>query len=212
MVLKQLTILAALLLGSATALAHPVAFQGALGVMAYHQPDMIDWQIAYSVTSRFALGVDYYRDAMESVTKTYYIPRVNWLVHRWNGKDYQANIYVFGGYGVVSSGGSEKGALFGGGEADYETRAVYVSGKATTRIAKDLNDSTMYQLRAGIAPYAGDYEGLNTWLILQSQYFPNSAEENLRVGPVLRFFYRNVLWETGVSSRGTWNFNFMVHF
>lgn len=212
MMLKQFAILLLAFLALPAAQAHPVAFQGALGLMSYNQPDMTDWQIAYSLTSKLAVGFDYYRDSMEPTTKSYYIPRLNWLVHRWNGKDHQANLYLFGGYGLVNSGGVNRGAAFGGVEADYETRSIYVSGKATTRIAKDLNDSTMYQARAGIAPYEGDYEGLNTWLILQGQYFPNSAVDKLRVGPVLRFFYRNVLWETGVTSQGMWNFNFMVHF
>ncbi len=203
-----------LLLGlfTSVAFAHPVAFQGALGVMAYHAPDMVDWQVAYTVHPKFALGIDYYRDAMEADTKTYYIPRVNFLAHRWNGHDFQANIYLYGGYGVAHAKGSDRGALLVGGEADYETRKVYFSGRATSLFARDLNNSTLYQLRAGIAPYVGDFEGLNSWLILQAQYFPNALQEKLRVGPLLRFFYRNVLWEAGVSSQGTWLFNFMVHF
>ena len=98
MALKQLGILTIFSLLASQAIAHPVAFEGALSLMSYNQADMSDWQIAYSVTPKFALGIDYYRDSMAGVTKNYFIPRVNWLVQRWNGKDHQANIYLSAGY------------------------------------------------------------------------------------------------------------------
>jgi hypothetical protein len=194
----------------ARAEAHPVAFKGAIGLMAYQQADMLEWQALYSVTNRYSLGVDYIWDTMEGPARRLLLARVNWLAHRWNGSDHQANIYVSAGGGAAFLTGATQGAGLGGLEADYETRRVYFSGK-TQGIFTRGSGYWFHQLRAGFAPYLGDYEGLNTWLIVQLQSFPQASADKLRVGPVLRQFYKNVLWELGVSSQGAWSFNFMVH-
>ena len=191
---------------------HPVAYKGAVSLMAFNQPDMQDWQVLYTVARNLSLGVDYIHDTMSGTERFYLVPRISWLMKRWNGEDYQANIYVVGGAGGVRKDSAIELVGEGSVEADYETRKVYVSGKATVIGAKNTDTLAVYQFRTGFAPYAGEYEGLNAWLIGQVQYFPFSNEESVRVGPVLRLFYQNVLWEVGVSARGTWNFNFMVHF
>lgn len=201
-----------LLLISGNALAHPVAFKGAWSFMAFNQPDMLDWQLLYSFHRKFSLGVDYFRDTMEGQPRYFLIPRVSWLVNRWYGADSQGNIYVYGGIGAAKKSGADSLAAEGAIEADYETREIYFSGKALVVAANGFDTLTMYQLRAGFAPYVGEFEDLHTWLILQGQYFPNAVDERLRVGPVMRFFYNNVLWELGVTTQGSWNFNFMVHF
>jgi hypothetical protein len=191
---------------------HPVAFKGAISVMGFNQPDMQDWQLLYSFERNFSLGVDYVHDKMSGADRYYLIPRLSWLVKRWNGEDYQANIYVVGGAGIARINATSELAGEGSVETDYETRKVYLSAKATVMGAKNTDTLAVYQFRAGLAPYAGEYESLNAWLIAQVQYFPFSNDESLRVGPVLRLFYQNVLWEMGVTAKGTWNFNFMVHF
>lgn len=193
-----------------TAHAHPVAYQGAIGLMGYHQADMLEWQALYSVTSWFSFGVDYSWDRMNGPERQVAVGRVNWLAHRWNGRDYQANLYLSAGAGMLERLGTTQGTGLAAVEADYETRKVYFSGKVQSVLAKGAGFSS-YQLRAGVAAYPGEYEGLNTWGIVQLQYFPEAASDQLRVGPVVRFFYRNVLWELGVTSEGLWNFNFMFH-
>ena len=116
-----------------------------------------------------------------------------------------------GGVGAATKTSFTDLAAEGAIEADYETRQIYVSGKANAVVAKNFDTLAVYQLRAGFAPYVGDFEALHSWLIGQIQYLPFSREEPFRVGPVLRLFYRNVLWELGVTTRSTWNFNFMIH-
>jgi hypothetical protein len=204
-------LLAAVTLGG-PALAHPVAFKGAASFMAFNQPDMQDWQLLYSFERQFSLGVDFIRDTMSGPERFFLIPRLSWLVNRWNGPDYQANIYVYGGAGSARVNGSFELAGEAALEADYETRETYLSAKASTAFGQHLTPLTVYQARAGFAPYLASFDGLHSWLILQAQYFPGTTNERLRIGPVLRFFYRNVLWELGVSARGTGSFNFMVHF
>lgn len=199
------------LLGS-PAFSHPVAFKGAWSFMAFNQPDMLDWQLLYSFERKFSLGVDFVREEMVGPERYFLIPRLSWLVQRWNGKEYQANIYVYAGVGAARRDSDIKLAGEASVEADYETRKYYVSGKGTWIGARDQASLVAYQLRAGFAPYLADFEGIHSWLIAQAQYYPLANEENLRVGPVLRVFYRNVLWEMGVSVKGTWNINLMVHF
>ena len=192
--------------------AHPVAYKGAWSFMAFNQPDMLDWQLLYSFERQFSLGVDFYRDTMEGSERYFLIPRLSWLAKRWNGNDSQANIYLTGGVGAAKKGGRHQLAGEGSVEADYETREIYFSGKATAVVARGFETLAVYQIRAGFAPYVADFESLHSWLILQGQYLPNSLENKIRVGPMLRLFYKIVLWETGITTQGLWNFNFMVHF
>lgn len=179
--------------------------------MAFNQADMLDWQLLYSFERNFSFGLDFYRDTMEGPDRYFLIPRLSWLVNRWNGDGYQANIYVFGGVGAARKNSITEPAIEGALEADYETRQIYFSGKATAVAAKNFDTLAVYQLRAGFAPYQGGFEELHSWLIGQAQYLPYARENRWRVGPVLRLFYKSVLWEVGVTTQGNWNFNFMVH-
>lgn len=192
--------------------AHPVAYKGAWSFMAFNQKDMLDWQVLYSFERNLSLGVEFIHDTMEGPDRYFLMPRLSWLVHRWNEKDSQANIYVYGGAGIGKKELEYRAAGEGSIEADWETRKYYTSGKATVVGAKDFETLTVYQLRAGFAPYVGEFNDLHSWLIAQFQYIPSSKDEPLRFGPVMRFFYRSALWEVGVSTKGNWNLNFMVHF
>lgn len=194
------------------AFSHPVAFKGAWSFMAFSQKDMLDWQLLYSFERNLSLGVDFIHDTMEGPERYFLIPRISWLVLRWNEKESQANIYVYAGAGVGKRELDYRTAGEGAIEADWESQKYYVSGKATVVAAKDFETLDVYQFRAGFAPYVGNFDELHSWLIGQVQYIPSSLEESVRVGPVMRFFYRNALWEVGVSARGSWNLNFMVHF
>lgn len=199
------------LLWAPLSFAHPVSFKGGFSFMAFNQPDMYDWQLLYTFEPKLSVGVDFIRDTMEPQERYFLIPRLSWLVHRWNEFDSQANIYVYGGVGLARKGDRSEVAAEGAIEADYETRKVYFSGKATAIAARNFETLAIYQARAGFAPYVGEANELHSWLIAQVQYLPFAPEQSVRFGPVLRMFYRNVLWELGVTTKGNWNFNFMVH-
>lgn len=190
---------------------HPVSFKGGYSFMAFNQSDMYDWQLLYTFEPKLAVGVDFIRDTMEPQERYFLIPRLSWLVQRWNEFDSQANIYVYGGLGLARKGDRSETAAEGAIEADYETRKVYFSGKATAVAARNFDTLAVYQARAGFAPYVGEANDLHAWLIGQLQYLPFAPEQSVRFGPVLRMFYKNVLWELGVTTKGSWNFNFMVH-
>lgn len=191
--------------------AHPVAYQGAWGIMAFMQPGMQDWQIAHSVTSRVALAVEGVKDSMNAESKYYLMPKINVLLKRWNMKNAQANLYTTVGLGLINVGNYREGAATYGAEADYETREFYISGKFNEARSKNYDPTTLIQFRVGFAPYVADYEAFHTWVILSQQYFPNSKGSKYEIGPVLRFYYKNVLWETGATQNGNWIFNFMIH-
>lgn len=199
------------LLSMSPAFGHPVTFKGGTSFMAFNQADMLDWQLIYTFHPKLAVGVDFIRDTMETQERFFLIPRVSWLIQRWNELDSQANIYVFGGAGLARKEGYSAPAVEAAIEADYETRKIYFSGKATTVAARGFDTLSIYQLRTGFAPYVGEAGDLHAWLIAQIQYLPSAKQESLRVGPVLRLFHKNILWELGVTARGSWNFNFMVH-
>lgn len=179
--------------------------------MAFNQADMLDWQLLYTFHPKLSLGVDFVRDTMEPQERFFLIPRMSWLVKRWNETDSQTNIYVYGGVGAARKGDLTEPAVEAAIESDYETRSIYLSGKAQVIAAKNFNTLAVYQLQAGFAPYVGESNELHSWLLARVQYLPFAPEQSVRVGPALRMFYKNVLWELGVTTRGNWNFNFMVH-
>ncbi len=197
------------------ALAGPIGFEDSWAVMAYSTPDMFDSQVSYSFTYRLGLGIDYSTDTMNGPERQWAIARMNYLIHRWNGTDSQGNLYVSAGGGTVLTESISRPALMGAIESDFETRSIYFSGKASTAFAVmtgNIQKLTYLQLRAGVAPYTAEFEEFHSWIMLQTQIFPSADEGRYRIGPLLRFYYRNVLWEIGVTTQRDWNFNFMIHF
>lgn len=197
------------------AFAGPISYEGGWMFSTENQPDYVNWQVSYSLKPWFSLGADYAYDKMEGGNadpKNYGIVRGNFLLKRWNEMDSQGNIYLYGGAGGVKAGDVTGAAWLGGIEADWETRKIYTSAKAQYLDSDKFGASSMYQARFGVAPYLTKFENLHTWVILQVQYFPDAFEEKLKVSPLMRFYIDNVLWELGVSARGTWSFNTMVHF
>jgi hypothetical protein len=49
------------------------------------------------------------------------------------------------------------------------------------------------KLRLGFAPYLAEFDELSFWLILEDR----KSTEQSSVFPILRFYYRNALWEVG---------------
>lgn len=209
---------AALLIAALTATlkthASLVTYQGGYMFTAENQSDSVAWQLAYSPRPFLAVGVEYMFDRMNGATQARetLLARSNYLLKRWNESDSQANIYLFGGLGGVRVSSSNKMAWLAGAETDWESRIFYLSLRGQMVDASQLAAQRFGQLRIGMAPYLTDFESLHSWFIVQAQYWPDALDEKLRVGPILRFYLKNVLWELGVSARGSWTFNTMIHF
>jgi len=195
--------------------AGPISYEGGWIFSTRNQPDSINWQVSYSPKPWLSFGVDYAYDKMagpDVAPKNYGLLRGNLLLKRWNEMESQGNIYLYGGAGGLKTSDATTLAWLGGIEADWETREIYTSVKAQYLDSETFDPSTMYQARFGVAPYLTTFENLHTWVILEVQYSPEAFDEQLKVSPVMRFYIDNVLWELGVSARGTWSFNTMVHF
>lgn len=195
----------------APARAHPVSFQGATSVMTWNQPDLSDTWVTYSARPYLALAGRYMRMVMPEGESRVYLPQVDVLLKRWNAKEYQANIYAYGGFGGARFQSRDGTAAIAGFELDAESRKYFVMGKAEAMRGSIGPDFDQFQLRLGIAPYEAEFEELASWLMVQAQYNP-ALTTKYAITPLARFFYKSVLWETGVSLDGDWMLNVMFHF
>jgi hypothetical protein len=182
--------------------------------MTWNQPHLNDTMVIYSFARRFAAGGTYMRMDMEDEEMKAVVPQLNALVHRWNGLEYQANIYAVGGFGTyeIDNGVNrrEKTTAMAGLEADWESRRYYLSSKATGLFPNFDANTYVQTYRAGIAAYPSRFDEMSAWLILDVQHV-NRREREVTVTPVIRTFYRNVLTEVGASFTGDWMLNFMIH-
>ena len=106
---------------------------------------------------------------------------------------------------------SEAGGYLAGIEADAESRKYFVLLKTETMRSSIAPSFDHAEARLGIAPYEAEYSEIASWFMVQAQWHPN-LEKTFVVTPLARFFYKSVLWETGVSLDGDWMMNFMFHF
>ncbi|HVK60440.1 MAG TPA: hypothetical protein VM432_02770 [Bdellovibrionales bacterium] len=194
-----------------SAQAHPVTYQGATGVMTWNQPFMSDHWITYSFRRDMAIAGRFMRMEMQDGQQNYSGLQLNYLLKRWNGDDYQANIYVYGGGGVATFDEQNSGAYFGGFEADAEDRKFFSLIKAEYMKPTAGDDFGHVEGRLGVAPYEAEYNEIASWFMVQAQWHP-TLEKKFVVTPLARLFYKSFLFETGVSLEGDWMMNFMFHF
>ncbi len=203
--------LAACIAFSGNVLAHPVSYQGATALMAWNQPFLSDYWIAYSFRSDMAFAARSMRMEMPGGRLWAYLPQYDVLLKRWNKKDSQANIYGYAGFGAVRMNGQNGTAWLTGIEADAESRSLFVSAKAEVMdptIGPNFNHS---EFRVGAAPYEAEFNEIASWFMIQVQYHPSLLKKTV-VTPLARFFYRSVLFEIGVSTEGDSMTNLMFHF
>lgn len=191
--------------------AHPVAYQGAYSFMSINSAQRSENTLLYSPRYWLGLGVKNVQNEDERWTNLH----VGYLVNRWNDFSSQANIYLFGGPGSVAirqENGKLKEESFMryGVQADWESRDYYTMIKYNGAYSKNLADET-FQARAGFAPFRAGFNDFNLWAILQYEHMPFERKQN-SLTPVLRMFYKTVLWELGSSLDNNWNLNFMVRF
>ena len=197
---------------SVKAEAHPVSFTGAKGIMGFHSPIISHNQLNYSFRHWFALGVHYVKrpslDQRDGVFVT-----ANFLLKRWNGAGSQANLYTNLGLGQGRLSDESQPSAFGLVQFDIENRGYYFLAKHLRIQTEDRVDLDQSVVRLGIAPYVVDYEGLHSWLILETQNLKfNDGESILDMTPFLRVFYKNLLFEIGQSFDGVTKFNYIAHF
>ena len=195
-----------------SASAHPVAYQGAVGVMTWNQPFLSDYWLTYSFRPDMAVAGRAMRMTMATGGDLdVYMPQFDYLAKRWNNSDSQANIYVYGGFGGVRFQDQNGSAGLGGIEADAESRKYFAMVKYEAMLPTIGANFQHVEARLGIAPYEAEINEIATWFMIQGQYHP-SLIKGYVITPLARFFYKSVLWESGVSTQGDWMLNFMFHF
>lgn len=196
---------------SLKAIAHPVSYKDAVGIMSYNNSQMNEILMTYSLSHRLALGHTYIREKKSE----FYIPRVNWLAKRWNNDDSQGNLYLSAGSGVEKYNNSTSNVRLAEVIADWESRKYYtylehlylLRDNKDNPIWTEKNDNHT-KLRLGFAPFLADYSDLNIWFIAQ---VTKHNTENIETTQFMRFYMKNVLWEVGADFNGGFAFNFMIH-
>jgi len=186
--------------------AKPIAFTGGSTVMAeYGAGTMEELQFFYAPRYDFSYGAGHLRLDSDETTKTRNITyaRLNYLAHRWNLDDAQANIFVWGGMGGAT-GNTFSGSVFtgnAGAQADYETRRVYASLKTDWQGSSEFSHR-IDTLQLGFAPYRHDYGGLATWILLQARDYTGGIHSGTETALLLRLFKGGVWVEAGVTNGG----------
>ena len=197
-----------------SAYAHPVIYKEGIVVSSSNMPVYSDNQLMYSWSNRWASGLNHWRFTKEENNTDMAFLKTNYLLYRYNGESSQGNIYLHGGVGVVDSEIEKRQtneAYMTGFEADWETRTLYTALKHYYFTSPKVTDISMTQLRIGFSPYEAAFDQLQSWFMLQAMYMPD-VDKEIIITPLLRFFYKNVLWEVGSSTRGEWMLNIMVHY
>jgi hypothetical protein len=183
--------------------AKPIAFADGTTIMAeYGAGTMEEVQAFYAPYYWLSLGAGalHLDSDAQSRTRDIQYLRANYLVHRWNLDDAQANIFAWGGLGT-GSGNDFRGSKLDrevGFQADYETRLIYASW------VTDLHESSAYSDRVdtvqlGLAPYAHDYQDLATWFVLQARDYSGNIHHGIEFAALIRLFKGGAWVEAGVT-------------
>src|SRR5580765_6099080 len=196
--------------------AKPIAFANGTTLMAeYGAGTMEETQAFYAPTYWLSLGGGWLRtdSDIDGSTRDIRYLRANYLVHRWNLDDAQANVFVWGGLGSAT-GSAFRGSVLdrnAGFQADYETRKVYVS------LMSDLHESDRYSqrvdtLQLGFAPYAHDYKDLATWFVVQARDYSGGLRRGVEWAALVRLFKGGAWVEAGVTAKGKPQLMMMFNF
>jgi hypothetical protein len=187
-------------------MAKPIAFADGYTVMAeYGAGTMKEAQLFYAPRYDLSVGGGHVELDSDETAKSRRInyARLNYLVHRWNLDDAQANVFAWGGLGSAT-GSTFSGALLAGNagaQADYETRRVYGSLKT------DLQRSSAFShridtLQLGLAPYKHEYGGVATWFLVQARQYTGGIHRGTESAVLLRLFKGGAWIEAGVTNGG----------
>ncbi|MBY0517064.1 MAG: hypothetical protein K2P81_09160 [Bacteriovoracaceae bacterium] len=191
--------------------AHPVIYKDGIMLSSMTMHDFTELGAFYSYTPKWAVGAEYLRlESPKGEEKQLELARLNHLAYRYNGPGSQGNIYLVSGLGRAHDDVNDNRlGWLGGVEADWESREYFISSKYTQIGSPDF-DAGIWVSRIGYSPIIADFDSLQSWVMLQTWYDPITSKET-KITPMLRFFYKNVLWEMGASLKGDAFFNWMIH-
>jgi hypothetical protein len=198
-----------LLLISLNTLSHPVIYKDGIVYWGSFAPDMNTQRVSYTLDPKYSVelnttwffNVDEYRD---------YTFGINYLFKRWLNNDSQGNIYgsLHTGYYEDNNGeGLVNHAMLMG---DWESRRYYTAGSVMA-FSYDGEEKYKYSYRFGVAPYIAGMNTLQAWLIVKLDYFKEN-NRTILITPMMRFFYKNILWEIGSNTQGDSFLTLMTHY
>lgn len=187
---------------SVAAEARPVSYQGGWTVIQNTDRQNTALWAHYTVKPRLSLGYRGEWNRREDVLHNGV--RATFLVNRWFGEDYQANIYLFADAGFAAGVGDNPTGARRSGQVglmgDWETRRLFVSYMLHGYDAGDLGSGYMQSARFGVAPYVANTGALHTWLMVEIDHRPDN-DIPVDVTPLVRFFKGPALFEAGWSVR-----------
>jgi hypothetical protein len=173
------------------------------------QPMMVEASVDVTPLRRLSIGATYgWLRRRPEEELSFAGLDLNLLLMRHNGEELQANAFLLTTTGVLHDPrGATSPAAMASLEVDGESRGVYALAQA--RYLRSVAGTSDFQAlgRLGVAPYQGEFDQLNPWIIVQYQYMP-SFDRAHTITPMLRLMYRNVLLELGASLRGEPTVNF----
>ncbi len=214
--MKQITALLVIsaLLHAPEAWPRPVSYPGGWTSVVMNSDARNSLYVHYSPTSRYSLGykLEYWRDGEYAISAL----QMNNLLQRFNGSDYQSNIYLKSGVGVAYRDRGQEDhkvepTVYTGVAIDWESRRFFARYENRYTEAGAIDDFFMQSVRVGIAPYLGDYGDLHTWVMLELEHKPEHYDPVV-VKPLLRFFKGTHLVEVGMSTRGEVLFNWIIRY
>ena len=192
--------------------AHPTSYEGGFSFMSEMSKKNQEFTMVYSPKYWLGAGAVFTRSPEKFNIIT---SQIGWLMRRWNLPEAQGNAYLLGGIGYDILTQSMEQEISGGMyrfgiQLDYETRRIYTFTRYVEhRFFKDnkrIDDQ--FSVALGFAPYLGKFDELNSWVVFK---FTAGDRFNERAYILmLRFFYKNFLWEIGQDFDGNSQLNFMI--
>ena len=190
--------------------AHPVSYQGSLGMMGYFSKEMTDIEMNYSAKHWLAFSGRILRITPDTDRPDVTVGGLNLLLKRWNASGFQANIYTQLAAGNSRLSGRNRAAYLTELVGDIEDRHFYFYSHFSHLRNSEKQEMNHMEIRGGFTPYVGKFSDLHTWVILAATK-QSIQDTKWRLTPFLRFFYQNVLWEIGSSLQGNIKFNTIIH-
>ena len=188
--------------------ARPIAFLGGWSLMNENRIHQNQLMGGYTIGREWSLGVHFSSFKKDEGQDIFFAPVVSYLVLRENEDRQQTNVYVTAGAGGMTSSSSNSETFPAGIltiDVDTETRTFYSALRYEVTRDEDERQYAYARARLGFTPYSAAVGGFHTWVLIQADY--DKWQRHSEITPMLRFFFQNMLWETGVSLRGSFQFN-----
>jgi hypothetical protein len=206
----------AVVIAAAISSAHagPMGFKDSWMAMGDFGPNWREAWVNYALTPRDAVGGGLIYMRADDKRKTRTLSEVTYtrLLHRWNAKESQANVWLLGGAGSVEGNDFSGSKLMWspGVQIDYETTRGYVSTTGRLYRANGIQHDYA-SVRAGFSFYEVDYEETQPWLIIEARRM-RGLSDKLEITPMLRLINKGYFVEAGVNNSRQWRVNVMYIF